>query len=58
MISHKMDGLSRGGTVFQLHEELKVPIWFLGVGEKKKDLQHFDSEIFIQELFDQEASAS
>lgn len=54
----KMDGLSRGGTIFQIYDELKVPIRFLGVGERENDLETFNSRSFIEDLFDVEASSS
>jgi fused signal recognition particle receptor len=54
----KMDGLSRGGTIFQIFDELQVPIRFLGVGERENDLESFDFRSFIEDLFDQGASTS
>ena len=57
LILTKIDGLSRGGTVFQLFQELRVPIWFLGVGEGIEDLISFKPSNFIEELFDQEAAS-
>lgn len=58
LIVTKMDGLSRGGTLFQLFDELKTPIRFLGYGETEKDLETFKSATFIEELFDQPSSNS
>jgi len=52
LVLTKLDGLSRGGTVFQLFQELKTPIRFLGVGEKVSDLEVFNSVKFVEELFD------
>jgi|GEM_PF-798469 len=56
LILTKMDGLSRGGSVFQLYRELQLPIRFLGKGESSADLERFDPENFVEELFDLEAS--
>lgn len=49
----KLDGLSRGGTVFQLFQELRTPIRFLGFGESEHDLEPFLAVNFVEELFDQ-----
>jgi fused signal recognition particle receptor len=54
LVVTKLDGLSRGGSVFQLFQELKTPICYLGFGEKKEDLKVFKSREFIEELFDRE----
>lgn len=55
LIVTKMDGLSRGGTIFRLFQELHVPILFLGLGESSSDLEIFKRDAFIEELFDHEA---
>lgn len=54
LVLTKLDGLSRGGTVFQIFQELKTPIRFLGFGEAPNDLKPFKTSIFVEELFDQE----
>jgi len=46
----KLDGTSKGGVLFNLSEELKLPIHFIGVGEKAEDLQKFDPEKFVEAL--------
>ncbi len=58
LILTKMDGLSRGGIIFRLYQELHVPILFLGVGESSSDLEVFNREAFIEELFDHRAGSS
>lgn len=58
MVLTKMDGLGRGGTVFQLFQELRLPIRFLGVGEGISDLKPFKSATFVEDLFDQTTSSS
>ncbi len=55
LVLTKLDGLSRGGTVFQLYQELRTPIHFLGVGEAVSDLEPFKTHSFVEELFDPEA---
>ena len=46
----KLDGTSKGGIVFPIIEELKVPIYYIGVGEGVDDLEEFDSETFIDSI--------
>lgn len=48
----KLDGTSKGGVVVAIHDELKLPIHFIGLGEGVEDLQPFDSRMFAQALFD------
>ena len=48
----KLDGTARGGVVLTIHEELQVPVKFIGVGEGIDDLQPFDPDAFAQGLFD------
>ncbi len=48
----KLDGTSKGGVLFHISRELKVPICFIGVGEGPEDLQEFDAENFVQALLD------
>lgn len=46
----KLDGTSKGGIVFPIIEELKVPIYYIGVGEGVNDLEEFKSETFIDSI--------
>lgn len=48
----KMDGTAKGGIAIAIQSELSIPVKFIGVGESVEDLQYFDSEQFIQALFD------
>lgn len=48
----KLDGTAKGGVVIGLQRELNVPIKFIGVGEQINDLQVFDSEKFVDALFE------
>jgi len=56
LVLTKLDGLSRGGTVFQLYQELQAPIRFLGFGESPEALKPFSASNFVEELFDQPGS--
>ncbi|VFB17473.1 Cell division protein FtsY [Urinicoccus massiliensis] len=47
-------GTAKGGVVIGLQRELNVPIKFIGVGEQINDLQVFDSEKFVEALFEDE----
>ena len=47
----KLDGTAKGGFVFSLCGELKVPVVFAGVGEKIDDLELFDAEQFVEGFF-------
>ncbi|MCL2512534.1 MAG: signal recognition particle-docking protein FtsY [Oscillospiraceae bacterium] len=48
----KLDGTARGGVVLAIKNELKIPVKFIGVGEKIDDLQPFDPRSFAEALFD------
>ena len=47
----KLDGTAKGGFVFSLCGELKIPVVFVGVGEKIDDLEFFDAEQFVEGFF-------
>ena len=48
----KLDGSAKGGIVVAIQSEMKIPVKFVGVGEKIEDLQKFDSEDFVKALFE------
>lgn len=52
IILTKMDGTAKGGIAVAIQSELKVPVKYIGVGESIDDLQKFDSEQFVNALFD------
>jgi fused signal recognition particle receptor len=47
----KLDGTAKGGVVIAVHEELQLPVQYVGVGEAVDDLQPFDPTLFAQALF-------
>ena len=47
----KLDGTAKGGVVIGISDQLKVPVKFIGLGEKMEDLQLFDSKEFVDSLF-------
>ena len=48
----KLDGTAKGRVVIGICDELKIPVKYIGVGEKIDDLQKFDSEEFVKALLD------
>jgi fused signal recognition particle receptor len=48
----KMDGTAKGGIAVAIQSELKVPVKYIGVGETIDDLQKFNSDDFVNALFD------
>ncbi len=52
IILTKMDGTAKGGIAVAIQSELKVPVKYIGVGETIEDLQKFDSDEFVNALFD------
>ena len=52
IILTKMDGTAKGGIAIAISSELKIPVKYIGVGEKIEDLQKFDADSFVDALFD------
>lgn len=48
----KLDSTAKGGIVFAIVEGLTIPIKFIGVGESLEDLKEFDSDEFVEALFE------
>ncbi len=48
----KLDGTAKGGVVFSVFNELKVPIWYIGTGEKPDAFAPFDHLQFVNALFE------
>ena len=55
IILTKMDGTAKGGIIVAIQAEFGIPVKYIGVGEKIEDLQKFDSETFVNALFEEEA---
>jgi fused signal recognition particle receptor len=51
LILAKLDGTAKGGVVTAIAKELKLPIRFVGVGEKMDDLVEFSTDDFVESLF-------
>ena len=52
IVMTKLDGSAKGGVLFSIARELKLPVRFIGVGEQVDDLQPFDPRSFVEALFD------
>ena len=52
VIITKLDGTAKGGSLFTIANELRLPIYFIGVGEKIDDLVKFDKNEFIDGILE------
>lgn len=52
VIITKLDSSARGGMAFAIQRELHIPILYAGLGEKPEDLQVFDRQAFVDNIFD------
>lgn len=55
IILTKMDGTAKGGIAVAIQSELGLPVKYIGVGEKIDDLQKFNSDEFVNALFNRES---
>jgi fused signal recognition particle receptor len=51
LIVTKLDGTSRGGALVGIYRQLKIPIYFLGLGEQPEDLQPFSIDNYVKAVF-------
>ncbi len=51
----KLDGTAKGGVIFAIADQFKLPLRYIGVGEGIDDLRVFNSQDFIRALFNQES---
>lgn len=49
----KLDGTAKGGVVIGISDQLKVPVKYIGLGEKMEDLQLFNKTQFVDSLFNE-----
>ena len=47
----KLDSSAKGGIVFAIASELRIPVLFIGTGEQPDDVARFDAETFVESLF-------
>lgn len=57
LILTKLDGTAKGGVVIAIANEFKIPVRYIGVGEKIADLQEFDPAEFVNALFETEGES-
>jgi len=58
LIVTKLDGTAKGGVLFSIAQDLKIPVRFVGVGESIEDLMEFSPEVFVDSLFSDSAPSS
>jgi fused signal recognition particle receptor len=61
IILTKLDGTAKGGVVLAVCDELKIPVKYIGLGERAEDLREFVAADFVEALFgkdDDEAAAA
>jgi len=53
IIITKLDGTAKGGSILSIADELKMPIYYIGIGEKPEDLIEFDTKWYINYILDE-----
>jgi fused signal recognition particle receptor len=54
IIVTKLDSTAKGGMIFSIYHELKLPVHYIGLGERIEDLVLFNPDYFVDSLFDEE----
>jgi fused signal recognition particle receptor len=47
----KLDGTAKGGVAIGISDQFRIPVRFIGLGERMEDLQIFDKNEFVNSLF-------
>jgi fused signal recognition particle receptor len=47
----KLDGTAKGGVIIGISDQMKIPVKYIGIGERMEDLQLFDRKLFVESLF-------
>jgi len=53
----KLDGTAKGGVILGIADQLRIPIRYVGVGERVEDLREFEAEDFVEALFGETLAA-
>jgi len=53
IIITKLDGTAKGGSVLSIADELKMPIWYIGTGEKPSDMIRFKANEYVNTILDE-----
>jgi fused signal recognition particle receptor len=54
----KLDGTAKGGVILGIADQLKLPVRYVGIGERVEDLREFDAEEFVEALFEPPSPAA
>lgn len=57
LVVTKLDGTSRGGAIVGIYRQLRIPIYFVGLGEQPEDLQPFSVEHYVSAVFGPDAAS-
>ncbi len=49
----KLDGTAKGGVILGIADQVRIPVRFIGIGERVDDLREFDPEEFVEALYEQ-----
>ncbi len=47
----KLDGTAKGGVILGIADQLRIPVRYIGIGERVEDLREFDPEAFVEALY-------
>ncbi len=53
IIITKLDGTAKGGAILTIANELKMPIYYMGLGEQPQDLVEFDAKNYVNLILDE-----
>ena len=53
LVLAKLDGTAKGGVVVAIRKQVGLPVKYIGVGEKSEDIALFDSNGFVDALFEE-----
>ena len=51
LVVTKLDGTAKGGAVISMRAEVDIPVKWIGLGEKVDDIEPFDADVFLDEIF-------
>ena len=51
LVMNKLDGIAKGGLIIGIATTLKIPVCYLGIGEKVTDFEDFDLSLFLKNFF-------
>jgi fused signal recognition particle receptor len=58
LIVTKLDGTAKGGVLFGICQDLRIPVRYIGVGEQLEDLLDFSPEAFVESLFSEKSGSA